>query len=222
MTLREVQRCTKDDIRINTFMLEDNYYLREFVERMMKMNRGRAFFTTPETLGDYVLVDFLDQTARAAPRRLTAPGSASTLGAQPPMRLLVRARRPADDVVTEEVRRVGPARARGAAPRGAGRRPPAASARAGFEPIVVADGDAAVRIAVTDPPDGVLRRPHPARPRRLVRARDPRSPDRAAGRRLRAGRRREPGRCCSAPSPVSTIAGRSSPPCSACSSASTT
>lgn len=61
MTLREVQRCTKDGIRINTFMLEDNYYLREFVERMMKMNRGRAFFTTPETLGDYVLVDFLDQ-----------------------------------------------------------------------------------------------------------------------------------------------------------------
>jgi uncharacterized protein with von Willebrand factor type A (vWA) domain len=61
MTLREVQRCTKDGIRINTFMLEDNFYLREFVERMMKMNRGRAFFTTPETLGDYVLVDFLDQ-----------------------------------------------------------------------------------------------------------------------------------------------------------------
>ena len=61
MTLREVQRCTKDGIRINTFMLEDNYYLREFVERMMRMNRGRAFYTTPETLGDYVLVDFLEQ-----------------------------------------------------------------------------------------------------------------------------------------------------------------
>jgi uncharacterized protein with von Willebrand factor type A (vWA) domain len=60
MTLREVQRCTKDDIRINTFMLEENYYLRDFVERMMKMNRGRAFFTTPENLGDYVLVDFLE------------------------------------------------------------------------------------------------------------------------------------------------------------------
>ena len=42
-------------------MLDDNFYLREFVERMMKMNRGRAFFTTPETLGDYVLVDFLEQ-----------------------------------------------------------------------------------------------------------------------------------------------------------------
>jgi uncharacterized protein with von Willebrand factor type A (vWA) domain len=61
MTLREVQRCTRDNIRINTFMLEDNFYLREFVERMIRMNRGRAFYTTPETLGDYVLVDFLEQ-----------------------------------------------------------------------------------------------------------------------------------------------------------------
>ena len=60
-TLKEVMRCTRDDIRINTFMLDESYYLREFVERMMKMNRGRAFFTTPDTLGDYVLVDFLEQ-----------------------------------------------------------------------------------------------------------------------------------------------------------------
>ena len=60
LTLREVQRCTRDGIRINTFMLEDNPYLRDFVARMMRMNRGRAFYTTPETLGDYVLEDFLD------------------------------------------------------------------------------------------------------------------------------------------------------------------
>jgi uncharacterized protein with von Willebrand factor type A (vWA) domain len=60
-TLLEVQRCTREGIRINTFMLEESYWLREFVERMMRMNKGRAFFTTPETLGDYVLVDFLEQ-----------------------------------------------------------------------------------------------------------------------------------------------------------------
>ena len=60
-TLKEVMRCTRDGIRINTFMLDESYYLRSFVERMMKLNRGRAFFTTPDTLGDYVLVDFLDQ-----------------------------------------------------------------------------------------------------------------------------------------------------------------
>jgi uncharacterized protein with von Willebrand factor type A (vWA) domain len=63
-TLREVMRCTRDGIRINTFMLEESYYLRDFVERMMNMNRGRAFFTTPENLGDYVLVDFLEHKRR--------------------------------------------------------------------------------------------------------------------------------------------------------------
>ncbi|HVM41666.1 MAG TPA: hypothetical protein VM618_12905 [Acidimicrobiia bacterium] len=60
-TLKEVMRCTKEGIRINTFMLDASYHLKEFVERMTRMNRGRAFFTTPETLGDYVLVDFLEQ-----------------------------------------------------------------------------------------------------------------------------------------------------------------
>ena len=60
-TLKEVMRCTRDGIRINTFMLDESHYLRTFVERMMKMNKGRAFFTTPDTLGDYVLVDFLEQ-----------------------------------------------------------------------------------------------------------------------------------------------------------------
>jgi len=66
-TLKEVMRCTREGIRINTFMLDESYYLRSFVERMMRMNRGRAFFTNPDTLGDYVLVDFLDQ--RRANRR---------------------------------------------------------------------------------------------------------------------------------------------------------
>ena len=59
-TLREVARCTRDGIRINTFMLDATSYLKAFVERLTQMNRGRAFFTTPETLGDYVLVDFIE------------------------------------------------------------------------------------------------------------------------------------------------------------------
>ncbi|HZD66798.1 MAG TPA: hypothetical protein VE152_11930 [Acidimicrobiales bacterium] len=59
-TLGEVNRCTREDIRINTFMLDATGYLRAFVEQLTKLNRGRAFFTTPETLGDYVLVDFLE------------------------------------------------------------------------------------------------------------------------------------------------------------------
>src|SRR5262245_56272932 len=65
--LREVSRGTRAGIRINTFMLDESPYLQDFVKRMMKMNRGRAFFTSPETLGDYVLVDFLEQ--RQASRR---------------------------------------------------------------------------------------------------------------------------------------------------------
>ncbi|MGI8984720.1 MAG: VWA domain-containing protein, partial [Acidimicrobiales bacterium] len=59
-TLAEVARCTAEGIRINTFMLDATDYLQAFVERMTRMNRGRAFFTTPETLGSYVLVDFLE------------------------------------------------------------------------------------------------------------------------------------------------------------------
>jgi uncharacterized protein with von Willebrand factor type A (vWA) domain len=60
-TLREVVRCTRDGIRINTFMLDPNGHLRTFVEKLTRLNKGRAFFTSPETLGDYVLVDFIEQ-----------------------------------------------------------------------------------------------------------------------------------------------------------------
>ena len=66
-TLKEVMRCTRDGIRINTFMLDESYYLKSFVEQMMRINGGRAFFTNADNLGDYVLVDFLDhrRTRRA-------------------------------------------------------------------------------------------------------------------------------------------------------------
>ena len=60
-TLREVNLCTRDGIRINTFMLDPTPHLREFIAKLTELNRGRAFFTTPETLGDYVLVDFIEQ-----------------------------------------------------------------------------------------------------------------------------------------------------------------
>jgi uncharacterized protein with von Willebrand factor type A (vWA) domain len=60
-TLAEVARCTAEGIRINTFMLDATEHLQAFIERLTQMNRGRAFFTTPENLGSYVLVDFLEQ-----------------------------------------------------------------------------------------------------------------------------------------------------------------
>ena len=75
----------------------------------MKMNRGRAFYTTPETLGDYVLVDFLDQKRTAAPRRLT---TSETFRPAPGRRWdEVGHGRPAS-LLMEEVRG-GPARAHG-------------------------------------------------------------------------------------------------------------
>ena len=58
-TLDEVRGCTNEGITINTFMLGSSYDLVEFVGRMTKINHGRAFYTTPDKLGEYVLVDFL-------------------------------------------------------------------------------------------------------------------------------------------------------------------
>ena len=63
-TLREVARCTRDGITINTFMLERSRALAEFVERMTRLNRGRAFFATPERLGEYVLVDYVGRRSQ--------------------------------------------------------------------------------------------------------------------------------------------------------------
>jgi uncharacterized protein with von Willebrand factor type A (vWA) domain len=64
-TLREVGRCTRDGITINTFMLERSRALTEFVDRMTRLNRGRAFYATPERLGEYVLVDYVSRRSRS-------------------------------------------------------------------------------------------------------------------------------------------------------------
>jgi uncharacterized protein with von Willebrand factor type A (vWA) domain len=58
-TLKEVKRCTQKDIVINTFMLDRNYYLKDFVDRIARMNKGRVFYTTPDRLGEYILVDYV-------------------------------------------------------------------------------------------------------------------------------------------------------------------
>lgn len=58
-TLREVGACTRDRIMINTFMLERSHHLVDFVSQMNKLNRGRAFLSDPDRLGEYVLVDYL-------------------------------------------------------------------------------------------------------------------------------------------------------------------
>ena len=71
-TLSEVMRCTREDIRINVFMLDATDYLAHFVEQITKLNGGRAFFTTPANLGDYVLVDFVEQKRKLLSGRRAA------------------------------------------------------------------------------------------------------------------------------------------------------
>jgi uncharacterized protein with von Willebrand factor type A (vWA) domain len=63
-TLKEVQRCTREGITINTFMLERSSYLVGFVEDMARINHGRAFLASPDRLGEYVVVDFVRSRRR--------------------------------------------------------------------------------------------------------------------------------------------------------------
>ena len=58
-TLKEVQNVTRRGIRINTFMLDDSPPLRAFVQKMTEINKGRAFYTTPDRLGRFLLVDYV-------------------------------------------------------------------------------------------------------------------------------------------------------------------
>ena len=60
-TLKAVKRCTRKNITINTFMLDRNHYLKEFVNQVARINKGRVFYTTPDKLGEYILVDYVSQ-----------------------------------------------------------------------------------------------------------------------------------------------------------------
>ncbi|MGH9384307.1 MAG: vWA domain-containing protein [Vicinamibacterales bacterium] len=63
-TLAEVSACAKAGIMINTFMLARDYDLVAFVRRVAAMCRGKAYFTTPYTLGEYVLMDYMEKKTR--------------------------------------------------------------------------------------------------------------------------------------------------------------
>jgi len=64
-TLKEVQRCTREGITINTFMLEQSRMLTQFIEQLARINKGRAFFASPDRLGEYILVDYVRNKRRA-------------------------------------------------------------------------------------------------------------------------------------------------------------
>jgi len=73
-TFREVARCTRDRIVINSFVLDETGGLRSFVRKMTAMNHGRAFYTTPSQLGDYVLVDFVEHRGSERRKRIRHAG----------------------------------------------------------------------------------------------------------------------------------------------------
>ena len=60
-TLEEVNRCKRSNVMINTFMLASDYGLMQFVQRVTQMCRGKAYFTTPDTLGEYLLMDYMQR-----------------------------------------------------------------------------------------------------------------------------------------------------------------
>jgi Ca-activated chloride channel family protein len=64
-TLEEVNRCKKQGILINTFMLASDYGLVNFVQKVTEICRGKAYFTTPFTLGQYLLMDYLNRKTRS-------------------------------------------------------------------------------------------------------------------------------------------------------------
>lgn len=63
-TLEEVARCKKRGILINTFMLASDYGLVQFVQKITQMCSGKAYFTTPYTLGNYLLMDYMNRKTR--------------------------------------------------------------------------------------------------------------------------------------------------------------
>jgi len=63
-TLEEVSQCKRAGVMINTFMLASDYGLIQFVQKVTEMCRGKAYFTTPYTLGQYLLMDYMSRKTK--------------------------------------------------------------------------------------------------------------------------------------------------------------
>jgi Ca-activated chloride channel family protein len=63
-TMEEVAKCKRAGILINTFMLASDYSLVHFVQKITELCRGKAYFTTPYTLGQYLLMDYVGRKTR--------------------------------------------------------------------------------------------------------------------------------------------------------------
>ncbi|HEY7164323.1 MAG TPA: VWA domain-containing protein [Candidatus Binatia bacterium] len=58
-TLKEVKRCTQSGIKINTFMLGADFYRQGFIDQLSRLNTGRVFYTSPDQMGNYIVVDYI-------------------------------------------------------------------------------------------------------------------------------------------------------------------
>ena len=67
-TYRAVRHCTAKGIAINTFMLDASYYLKAFMDEIARINGGRVFYTTPDKLGEYILVDYVQHKRKRLAR----------------------------------------------------------------------------------------------------------------------------------------------------------
>ena len=63
-TLKSVKRLTQKQVTINTFMLDRSHSLKEFVNQIAKLNGGRVFFSTPDQLGEYMLIDYVEHKTK--------------------------------------------------------------------------------------------------------------------------------------------------------------
>jgi Ca-activated chloride channel family protein len=63
-TLEEVSRCKRSNVLINTFMLASDWHLVQFVQKVSEMCKGKAYFTTPRNLGQYLLMDYMQRRSR--------------------------------------------------------------------------------------------------------------------------------------------------------------
>lgn len=68
-TFKAVKHCTTRGIAINTFMLESSYYLKAFMDEVARINGGRVFYTSPDKLGEYILVDYVEHKRKKLGRR---------------------------------------------------------------------------------------------------------------------------------------------------------
>lgn len=68
-TFKAVKHCTTRGIAINTFMLESSYYLKAFMDEVARINGGRVFYTSPDKLGEYILVDYVQHRRKKLGRR---------------------------------------------------------------------------------------------------------------------------------------------------------